>query len=196
MKLFVGLGNPGIKYQATRHNMGFMVIDNLADSLGVDIDKNDFKGRYARFKYKGEDIILFKPLTFMNLSGEALVAIRQFFKVELVDIVVVFDDMDLEPGQIRLRLNGSSGGQKGMKNIIDLLGSTEIKRIRVGIGKPTYNSVDYVLGRASGEEKEKLDEAVNMASKALKDTLDYGFLHAMAHFNVRKPKEKELVRTD
>lgn len=191
MKLLVGLGNPGAKYQDTRHNMGFNVIDQLADKLGVDIDKNDFKGTYARFKYKGEDVILFKPLTFMNLSGEALVAIKQFFKIDIEDIVIVFDDLDLAPGQIRLRLNGSSGGQKGMQNITELLGTTQIKRIRVGIGKPIYDTIDYVLGRPSGEEKAKLDEAILSASNALKDTLDYGFLHAMAHFNKRPGKVKE-----
>lgn len=189
MKLLVGLGNPGTKYKNTRHNMGFMSVDLLAESLGIDIDKNDFKGLYARFKYKQEDVILFKPQTFMNLSGEALVQIKQFFKVEDEDIVVVYDDLDLEPGIIRLRLSGSSGGQKGMQNIIELLGTQDIKRIRVGIGKPTYDAVDYVLGRATGEEKEKLEQAIVTASKALKDILDNGFLHAMAEFNKKNGKD-------
>ncbi len=189
MKLLVGLGNPGTKYKNTRHNMGFMSVDLLAESLGIDIDKNDFKGLYARFKYKQEDVILFKPQTFMNLSGEALVQIKQFFKVEDEDIVVVYDDLDLEPGIIRLRLSGSSGGQKGMQNIIELLGTQDIKRIRVGIGKPTYDTVDYVLGRATGEEKEKLEQAIVTASKALKDILDNGFLHAMAEFNKKNGKD-------
>lgn len=189
MKLFVGLGNPGAKYHETRHNMGFMVIDAFADSLGVDIDKSDFKGVYARFKYKGEDVLLFKPHTFMNLSGEALVQIKQFFKVENDNIVIVFDDMDLEQGLIRLRLNGSSGGQKGMQNIIELLGTQELKRIRVGIGKPPYNAIDYVLGRPTGEEKVLIDRAVKDASEALKDILDNGFLHAMSKFNKKQGKE-------
>lgn len=193
MKLFVGLGNPGAKYQDTRHNMGFMVLDKLAAKLGVDIDKNDFKGVYARFKYKGEDVILFKPTTFMNLSGEALVSIKQFYKVEVEDIIVVFDDLDLEPGQIRLRLDGSSGGQKGMQNITELLGTQNIKRIRVGIGKPIYDTVDFVLSRPVGEEKTLIDEAIKNASDALKDALDYGFLHAMAHFNKRPAKKKENI---
>lgn len=189
MKLLVGLGNPGTKYKNTRHNMGFMSVDLLAESLGIDIDKNDFKGLYARFKYKQEDVILFKPQTFMNLSGEALVQIKQFFKVEDEDIVVVYDDLDLEPGIIRLRLSGSSGGQKGMQNIIELLGTQDIKRIRIGIGKPIYDAVDYVLGRATGEEKEKLEQAIVTASKALKDILDNGFLHAMAEFNKKNGKD-------
>lgn len=189
MKLFVGLGNPGIKYQETRHNMGFMVIDALAAMLGVDIDKTDFKGVYARFKYKGEDVILFKPLTYMNLSGEALIQIKQFFKVENEEIVVIFDDLDLEPGQVRLRLNGSSGGQKGMQNIIELLGSQDIKRIRIGIGKPPFNAIDYVLGRPGPEEKNKIEQAIKNASDALKDILDYDFLHAMAKFNKRSNKD-------
>lgn len=189
MKLFVGLGNPGIKYQDTRHNMGFMVIDTFADSLGVDIDKDDFKGQYARFKYKGEDIILFKPKTFMNLSGEAVVQIKQFFKVENEDMVIVFDDMDLEPGSIRLRLNGSSGGQKGMQNIIELIGTQDIKRIRVGIGKPVFNSVDWVLGKPTGEEKAMLEQAVIKGKDALKDILDYDFLHAMSKFNKKNGKD-------
>lgn len=191
MKLIVGLGNPGTKYQNTRHNMGFRVIDAFADKLGVDIDKKDFKGTYARFKYKSEDVIIFKPLTFMNLSGEALVEIKQFFKIDLEDIIVIYDDLDLEPGQIRLRLNGSSGGQKGMQNITELLATQNIKRIRIGIGKPIYNAVDYVLGQITGEEKTKLDEAIKKASDALKDVLDYGFLHAMAHYNTKVKAEKE-----
>ena len=112
---------------------------------------------------KGEDIVVFKPQTFMNLSGEAVLAVKQFFKVDLEDIVVVFDDLDLEPGQIRLRLNGSSGGQKGMQNITELLGTQEIKRIRIGIGKPVYDTVDFVLGRPEKEEKIKLDEAITKA---------------------------------
>ena len=189
MKLLVGLGNPGTRYQDTRHNIGFMVIDQLAKSLGVDIDKSDFKGVYSRFKYRGEDVILFKPSTYMNLSGEAIVLIKQFFKVENEDLIIVFDDLDLEPGTIRLRLSGSSGGQKGMQNTIELLGTDQIKRIRVGIGKPTFNSVDYVLGKPSPEEKIKLDDAINRASLALKDTLDNGFLHAMAMFNQKNGKD-------
>lgn len=189
MKLFIGLGNPGLKYQDTRHNMGFRVVDRLADTLGVDIDKSDFKGVYARFKYKNEDVLLFKPTTFMNLSGEAVLLIKQFFKVEFEDMIVVFDDLDLEPGTIRLRLSGSSGGQKGMQNIIELLGTEQIKRIRIGIGKPAVNGVDHVLGKPGVEEKVKLEEAIIKASEALKDTLDNGFLHAMAFYNQKNGKD-------
>lgn len=183
MKLIVGLGNPGKEYEATRHNCGFRVLDAFADMVSVDVDREDFKGVYGKFKLDGEDIILFKPLTYMNLSGTAVQEIVQFYKINPEDIVVIFDDMALKPGLIRLRLSGTSGGQKGIQNIIDCLGTKDIKRIRIGIGEPEYDAIDYVLGKPSGEDKEKIDEAIGRAKLAIRDYLNHDFHYAMSIYN-------------
>ena len=183
MKLIVGLGNPGKEYAMTRHNCGFRVIDAFADAAQVDIDKEQFHGVYGRLKFQGEDILLFKPLTMMNLSGTAVQEISHYFKINVSDIVVIYDDMAIEPGTIRLRLNGSSGGQKGMQNIIDNLGTEEIKRIRVGIGEPQFDSIDWVLGKPSGDDKIKIDEAIERATKAIREYLIHDFQNAMSKFN-------------
>ena len=183
MKLIVGLGNPGREYAMTRHNCGFRVIDAFADAAGVDIDKEQFRGVYGRFKYNGEDILLFKPLTMMNLSGTAVQEIAHYFKIDIDDIVVIFDDMAIEPGTLRLRVEGSSGGQKGMQNIIDNLGTDKIKRIRVGIGEPQFDSIDWVLGKPAGEDKIKIDEAIERATKAIREYLIHNFENAMSKYN-------------
>ena len=183
MKLIVGLGNPGREYEMTRHNCGFRVIDAFADAAGVDIDKEAFKGIYGRFKFEGEDIILFKPLTMMNLSGNAVQEIVHFYRINIDDILVIFDDMAIAPGLLRLRNNGSSGGQKGMQNIIENLGTEEIKRIRVGIGEPQFNSIDWVLGKPQGEDKIKIDDAIIRATKAIREYLIHDFQNAMSKYN-------------
>ena len=183
MKLIVGLGNPGREYAMTRHNCGFRVVDAFADAAGVDIDKEQFHGIYGRMKFNGEDILLFKPLTMMNLSGTAVQEISHYFKIELENILIIYDDMALEPGTLRLRLNGSSGGQKGMQNIIDNLGTEEIKRIRIGIGEPQFDSIDWVLGKPSGEDKIKINNAIENATKAIREYLIHDFQNAMSKFN-------------
>ena len=142
MKLFVGLGNPGKKYENTRHNAGFLALDKFAEIAKVDIDKSDFKGLFTSFTYNAEKIYLLKPQTYMNLSGQSVVSLMNFFKIEVDELYVIYDDMDISPGQIRLKEDGSSGGHKGMQNIIELLGTTNIKRIRIGIGKPEHDGVD------------------------------------------------------
>ena len=183
MKLIVGLGNPGREYTMTRHNCGFRVIDAFADAAGVDIDKEQFHGVYGRFKYNGEDILLFKPMTMMNLSGTAVQEISHYFKIDIENIGVIFDDMAIEPGVLRLRPDGSSGGQKGMQNIIDNLGTDKIKRIRVGIGEPQYDSIDWVLGKPAGDDKVKIDEAIDRATKAIREYLIHNFENAMSKYN-------------
>lgn len=183
MKLIVGLGNPGRKYEGTRHNMGFMAVNLFSEISCIDIDKEVFSGLLGRGKVFDEDVLLFKPTTYMNLSGTAVSQVVHYFKIDIEDIIVVFDDMALTPGNIRLRLNGSSGGQKGMQNIIDQLGTKEIKRIRIGIGEPTYDTVDYVLGKPSKEEKPLIDEAIENAANAIKEALKSGFDKAMNRFN-------------
>ena len=183
MKLIVGLGNPGREYALTRHNCGFRVVDAFADAAGVDIDKEQFHGVYGRFKFNDEDIFLFKPLTMMNLSGTAVQEIAHFYKIDNQDILVIFDDMAIPAGALRLRKNGSSGGQKGMQNIIDNLGTSEIKRIRVGIGEPEFNSIDWVLGKPSKEDAVKIDAAIEQATKAIREFLIHDFENAMSKFN-------------
>lgn len=184
MKLFIGLGNPGKKYENTRHNMGFDVIDLFADLSQIDVDKEVFHGLMGRGTALGEDVMLFKPTTFMNLSGTAVREVINYFKIPLEDVVVIFDDMALEPGKIRLRLDGSSGGHKGMQNIIDLLGTNEIKRIRVGIGEPGENdNIDYVLSKPVDEERELIQDAIKNAVEALKEMLKSNFDRAMSKFN-------------
>lgn len=183
MKLIVGLGNPGKKYEHTRHNMGFDVIDIFSDLAKIDIDKEAFKGLVGRGKIFEEDVYLLKPQTYMNLSGESVREIVSYFKIPKEDIIVIYDDLDLEPGKIRLRLSGSSGGHRGIQNIIENLGSEEIKRIRIGIGKPTYDTIDYVLGKPLKDEKVLIDEAINRAVEALKEILKNGFDSAMNKFN-------------
>ena len=183
MKLIVGLGNPGKKYEHTRHNMGFDVVDLFSELAKIDIDKEAFKGLVGRGRVFDEDIYLLKPQTFMNLSGESVREIVSYFKIPLEDIIVIYDDMALEPGKIRLRLSGSSGGHKGMQNIIDHLGSQDIKRIRIGIGEPTFDTIDYVLSKPLKEERELIDKAINEAVEAIKEILKNNFDSAMNKFN-------------
>lgn len=183
MKLIVGLGNPGKKYEKTRHNLGYRVIDAFADSYGFDIDKEDFNGLYAKVTINDEPVIVFKPTTFMNLSGTAVQEIKAYFGIDLKDIIIVYDDMALEPGRIRLRQAGSSGGHNGIQNIIDILKTEDIKRLRIGIGEPDFTGVDYVLGKPTKEQGQLIDIAIGEASEALKEYLKNGFNSAMAKYN-------------
>lgn len=183
MKLIVGLGNPGKKYEHTRHNMGFDCIDLFSELAQIDIDKEAFKGLVGRGQVFNEEVYLLKPQTFMNLSGESVREIVSYFKIDISDVIVIYDDLDLEPGKIRLRLSGSSGGHKGIQSIIDNLGTSDIKRIRIGIGKPVYDTIDYVLGKPLKEEKPLIDEAIKNAVEALKEILKHNFDSAMNKFN-------------
>lgn len=185
MKLIVGLGNPGKKYENTRHNTGFAVIDRTLAKLNVELDKNKFNADYTMINRNGENIYILKPLTYMNLSGEAVAPFMKYFGIEPEDLVVVHDDLDLPVGKIRLRQSGSCGGQNGMRNIIDLLGDSNIKRIRVGIGKdPLIPVVDYVLGKTKKEDLEVYNQALDKASDALIYWLDHDdFSKVMSNFN-------------
>ena len=184
MKLIVGLGNPGKKYEGTRHNMGFMAVDLLSDQAQIDVDKEVFHGLMGRGKIYDEDVILFKPTTFMNLSGTAVQEVVHYFKIAIEDIVVIFDDMALEPGKIRLRYEGSSGGHKGMQNIIDCLSTENIKRIRIGIGEPgEWDNIDYVLSKPLKDEMPLIEEAIANAVRAIKEMLKSDFDRAMNKFN-------------
>lgn len=179
MKLIVGLGNPGAKYEHTRHNMGFDTLDLLSEILKIDINKNKFQGVYG----KGEDIVLFKPETYMNLSGIAVREIMTFFKIDINDLLVISDDMALPVGKIRLRENGSSGGHKGLQNIIDNLGSDKYKRVRIGIGEPKFDTIDFVLSKPSKEEVPLIKKAQENAKEAILEYLKTDFTRAMSKFN-------------
>lgn len=185
MKLVVGLGNPGKQYEKTRHNTGYRVIDALTDIFGVDLDYDKFKGRYGISKHPSlpEPVIFAKPETYMNLSGEFVRPLLDYYKMTPDDLIVIYDDMAIPEGKIRLRYSGSHGSHNGMRNIIDLLKTEDIKRVRVGIGEPDYSGVDYVLGKPTGESLVLADQAVEAAAKATKDALINGFAHAMNHFN-------------
>ncbi len=179
MKLIIGLGNPGKEYEHTRHNMGYDALDLLSEVLKIDINQKKFQGLYG----KEDDIILFKPETFMNLSGIAVRAIMAFFKINIEDILVISDDMAIPIGKIRLRAKGSSGKHKGLQNIIDNLGSENFKRIRIGIGKPTYNTIDFVLSVPPKEEAPLIKNAQEKTVKAILEYLRNSFEQAMSKYN-------------
>ena len=186
MKLIVGLGNPGKEYERTRHNTGFMTIDALAKDLGVSINQAKFKGLYTKTKIKGEDVILLKPTTFMNLSGESVGEVMRFFKIDKEDILIIYDDLDLETGRIRIRDKGSAGGHNGIKSIIAHVGGQDFKRIRIGIQKnPNIPVVDYVLGKFSSEEMTKMDAGIEKAIKVCKDFVDTDFHKIMSIYNAK-----------
>ena len=183
MVVIVGLGNPGTKYEKTRHNMGFRVLDLLSEETGIEVTKEVFNGLLGRGKIFDNDVLLFKPTTYMNLSGTAVQQVVHYFKVNIDDIIVVYDDMALAPGTIRMRIQGSSGGQKGIQNIIEQLGTDKIKRIRVGIGEPIDNAIDYVLGKPTKEEEPLINDAVIRAVEAIKEALKSSFEKAMTKYN-------------
>ncbi len=183
MKLIVGLGNPGKKYAKTRHNLGYQVIDAFAHEIGITIDKVAFKSESALIKYLNEDVLLLKPTTFMNLSGTAVAEAIRYYKIAIDELLVIYDEMALEPGVLRLRPFGSSGSHNGVQNIIDQLQTQTFKRIRIGIGKPPYDGVDYVLGKPTKEEQMVINQTILKAKDAIIDYLKHGFSHAMNQYN-------------
>ena len=184
MKLIVGLGNPGKQYEKTRHNVGFFVIDELCRKLDVELDKKKCKAIYGAFMHKGEKIILAKPQTYMNLSGECVQSLMHYYQLSVEDLIVIHDDLDLPVGKLRLRMKGSSGGQKGMGSIITHLHTSEISRIRIGIGNDKLiDTKDYVLSSFHEEEKAAIKEAVEKAADAVIYSFDHRFDEVMSVFN-------------
>lgn len=183
MKLIVGLGNPGNEYKKTRHNIGFMFLEKLevAYGLSFSLDKQ-FKCLICEKIINNEKVIFCKPVTFMNLSGEAVKKVCKYYKIETSDILVIHDDLDLPVGKIRIRYNGSSGGQKGMQNIIDLLGTNEIKRIRIGISK-NNDTISHVLGSFSYDEQILIDLTLNKALEMIEFYLENSFDKFMSRYN-------------
>lgn len=192
--LIVGLGNPGAKYDRTRHNIGFEIVDALAKSYpGVSLSENKrFQGLTGEFRSGTERTVLLKPTTFMNNSGQAVRAVLDWYKLAPESVLVVYDDMDLPRGKLRLRLSGSAGGHNGMKSIIAHLGTKEFPRLRVGIGSTDkaeegdYAVVSHVLGRFSPEDRKIIDAVIPMAVDAIDLSLRQGFERAMNLYNGRE----------
>lgn len=186
MLIIVGLGNPTSKYEKTRHNVGFDTIDRLADRLSVDITNAKHKALCGSGMIGGEKIILLKPQTFMNLSGESVIDAVNFYKCDpSTDLIVIYDDISMEPGRIRLRKKGSAGGHNGIKNIISHLGSENFRRIKIGVGaKPDgWDLADYVLSRFSTADRKLIDDAIDKACDAVVTTVNDDFEKAMNLFN-------------
>ena len=188
--LIVGLGNPGREYEKTRHNAGFRCIDLLADQLGVKIDKLKFQGLYCQTNYNGNKIFLLKPQTYMNLSGRSVLQLSAYFNIPPQRIIVMFDDISLEPGRLRLRSNGSAGGHNGIKSIIQEVGSQEFPRVKIGVGakpNPNYDLADWVLSTFSANEERALSVSLENGAKAALAIIDHGVPEAANRFNGSKP---------
>ena len=185
MYLIVGLGNPEEEYSKTRHNMGFNTINKIAKQQKIEVNKTKFEGLYETAIIEGQKAILVKPQTFMNLSGKCVQEFINFYKIDLNNIIVIYDDMDIEPGEIKIRKKGSAGGHNGMKSIIQMLGTEEFPRIRIGIGRPEHNGdeINYVIGAIPEEEIPKLDNGVEKAKEATIEILKNGIDSAMNKFN-------------
>jgi PTH1 family peptidyl-tRNA hydrolase len=189
--MVVGLGNPGSEYADTRHNVGFRVIDVLAEKLRIEIKRKKFDARIGTGEFADKKLILLKPWLWMNRSGQPVAMAADFYKIALDDLLILTDDMDLEPGRIRLRAKGSSGGHKGLADIIEKLGSDGFARLRVGIGRSTeIEPEEFVLDKPKAE-KPLLDEAVESASDAVLCWIECGIEAAMNRFNVGKEKESD-----
>lgn len=183
--LIAGLGNPGREYRNNRHNIGFMLVDRLADRLGVSFSRMESKALVTKSEYQGRRIVLAKPQTYMNLSGQAVGALAHFYKVPLENILVVYDDVDLPQETLRMRPGGGSAGHKGMKSIIERLGSQEFPRLRLGVGRPPGHkeAADYVLQDFSKAEAEMLPQILDRAVDAVLVYLTEGLNAAMTQFN-------------
>ena len=185
MYLIIGLGNPEEEYSKTRHNMGFNAINKIAEQYGIKVNKSKFQGLYESAIIEGQKVILIKPQTYMNLSGECIKQFVDFYKIQKEEILVIYDDMDIEPGKIKIRKKGGAGGHNGMKSIIKMLGTEEFVRIRTGIGRPEHSGddINYVIGAIPEEEIPKLQEGVEKAKEAVIEILKNGIDSAMNKLN-------------
>ncbi len=184
--LIVGLGNPGREYEKTRHNCGFRAMDILAEKLGCKLDKAKFQGLYAQAKYGDKKLLLLKPQTFMNLSGRSVLQLSAYFQVPPQRIIVMFDDISLAPGRLRIRAEGSAGGHNGLKSIIAELGSQSFPRVKIGVGAkphPDYDLADWVLSAFSAQEEKALAPALEKAAEAALAIVDKGTQEAANRFN-------------
>ena len=185
MKIFAGLGNPGREYAQTKHNVGFMLLDALAAKLGIASWREDFESLIATTNIGGEKILLVKPQTYMNESGRAIAPLMNYYKVDIADLTVAYDDMDLPAGSIRIRKQGSSGGHNGMKSIIAHLGTEKVARIRIGVGRPAvgWTVINHVLAPFSAEDAQKVGEALEQLVPASLCLMEDGVDLAMNRYN-------------
>jgi len=185
-KLIVGLGNPGSKYQWTRHNAGFMVLDRLADIAGISVARKKFSGFYGEGDWQGEHLLLLKPLTFMNLSGRSVVEALRFHKLHLKDVVVIHDDLDIPFGRVKVKEGGGHAGHNGLRSLVTELGSGDFTRVRVGIGRPSRGDVvDYVLNRFAEDELKQLPSILDGVIDAIYVFCNEGISKAMSLYNNR-----------
>lgn len=184
MKLIVGLGNPGKEYENTRHNIGFMVIDSFAKDHNININKKKFNGLFCKFEYNNETVILLKPLSYMNLSGEVVRKYMKWYKITNKDLLVINDDLDLEFCKIKLKEKGRSGGHNGLLNIEQNIKTTEYKRLKIGISNnKNIDTKDYVLGKFNNNEKEKITDLLKVTNNILEDYLKIEFEKLMSKYN-------------
>ena len=185
MYLIVGLGNPEKEYANTRHNMGFNVINKIAKEYKIDVTENKFEGLLWMGQIEGEKVILLKPPTYMNDSGKSVIKAKNFYKIPEENVLVIYDDIDLEPTKIRIRKKGSPGTHNGMKSVTEYLSTQNFPRVRVGIGSPEHKGdlINYVIGKISKEEADKLDEGVEKAKEAVIEIIKSGIDVAMNKFN-------------
>ena len=184
--LIVGLGNPGMQYENTRHNAGFMAVDKLAEETGFAFAKNKFNALLGEFKIGEKRILVIKPQTFMNNSGSAVIKTAVFYKIPTERIIVLHDDISFDVGVIRMRRKGSDGGQKGLRDIIELLGTEDIARVKIGVGKkphPQADTVNWVLGKFPKEQTEELQKSLKTAVDAVKEIIVNGIDSAMNKYN-------------
>ncbi len=183
MKMIVGLGNPGKEYELTRHNIGFMVIDNYAKEYKASFKKK-YNGLYTKIYHNGEYIILLKPLLYMNLSGIVVAKFAKFFKIEAKDILIIHDDLDMPVGKIKIKFNSSSGGHNGIKNIIENLGTSEFTHFKIGIGNDKNKETkDYVLGKFNKEEIQRINKIIPYSTRIIDDYVDLDITKLMSRYN-------------
>lgn len=188
--LIVGLGNPGREYERTRHNCGFRAVELLADTLGCKIDKAKFQGLYGQVNYGSKKLLLLKPQTYMNLSGRSVLQLSAYFHIPPQNIIVLFDDISLEPGRLRIRADGSAGGHNGIKSIIQELGSQDFPRVKIGVGakpNPEYDLAAWVLSTFSASEEKALAVSLKNAADAALSIIDYGVPETANRFNGSHP---------
>ncbi|EIT84184.1 peptidyl-tRNA hydrolase [Fictibacillus macauensis ZFHKF-1] len=185
MRWFVGLGNPGKQFEKTRHNVGFFVIDELSKRFGIELNQAKFNGLYGSGMVNGEKVYLLKPLTYMNLSGESVRPFMDYFKLDVEDLAVIYDDLDMPCGKLRLRQKGSAGGHNGMKSLIQHLGTDTFNRVRFGIGRPTNRQPvpDFVLSTFAKAEEEAVASLVTKSADACEAFLEMPFNRVMNAFN-------------
>ena len=188
--LIVGLGNPGPEYAKTRHNCGFRALDILASKLNCRVDKGKFQGLYNQVSYKDNKLYLLKPQTFMNLSGQSVKQLASFFHIPPQNIIVMFDDISLEPGRLRIRSDGSAGGHNGIKSVISCIGSQDFPRVKIGVGAkphPDYDLANWVLSNFTASEEKDLSSALERAADAALCIIDRGVPETANRYNGSKP---------